>query len=197
MGLVYHQRLIAAKQKRPIFHAVGSIGQQVIVVANLDVWFYRVPQILLVAAIQTHEAISRAGLRHTNSAAVIVGKFRDMIHVQNVFCNEQAAFLSCSFRMHQRGSFGKAGITDKALLALADNSGDGFTDNALVQQNSGQVRQIFSKNCILQSNAGSGDNDGQLHTFGTIHLPKNTGYEVGQRFAGAYACFAQGNFLII
>ena len=120
-----------------------------------------------------------------------------MIHVQNIFCNAQAVFLSCSFRMHQSGSFGKTCITDKALFALAYNGGDGFADDALAQQNSGQVGQIFVENCILQSNAGSGDNDGQLHPFGTIHLPKNTGYKVSQRLAGAYACFAQGNFLII
>ena len=66
-----------------------------------------------------------------------------MIHVQNIFCNAQAAFLPRSFRMHQRCSFGKAGIADKTLFALADNGGDGFTDDALAQQNRGQVGQIF------------------------------------------------------
>ena len=49
-------------------------------IANLDVGFHGIPQILLVAAIQAHKAIARAGLRHTNAAAIIPGKFRDMIH---------------------------------------------------------------------------------------------------------------------
>ena len=56
---------------------------------------------------------------------------------------------------------------------------------------------ILSKDSVLQGNAGSGDNDGQFHPFGAMHLPKDTAHEVSQRFAGAYACFAQGNFLII
>ena len=99
--------------------------------------------------------------------------------------------------MHQRGSFRKAGITDKAFFALADNSGDGVADDALSQQNSGQVGQILCKDSVLQGNAGSGDNDRQFHPFGTVHLPKNTAHEVGQRLAGTHACFAQGNFLII
>ena len=120
-----------------------------------------------------------------------------MIHVQNVRSNVQAVGLPFSAWLHQRCSFGKAGIADKTLFALADNGCDGCGDDTLVQQDSGQVGQILRKNCILQSNAGSGYNNGQLHPFGTIHLPKNTAHEVSQRFADAYACFAQGNFLII
>ena len=83
-----------------------------------------------------------------------------MIHVQNIFCNAQAILLPFSAWLHQRSSFGKAGITDKSLFALADNGGDGFTDDALAQQNRGQVGQIFGENRVLQSNAGSRDNDG-------------------------------------
>ena len=48
-----------------------------------------------------------------------------------------------------------AGIADKTLFALADNGCDGCGDDTFVQQDSGQVGQIFRKNCILQSNAGS------------------------------------------
>ena len=120
-----------------------------------------------------------------------------MIHVQNVRSNVQAVGLPFSAWLHQRCSFGKAGIADKTLFALADNGCDGCGDDTLVQQNSGQVGQILCKDSILQGNAGSGDNDGQFHPFGAMHLPKDTAHEVGQRFAGAYACFAQGNFLII
>ena len=197
MRLVHYQRLITAQEQRSIFLPMRCVSQQIIVIANLDVGFHGIPQILLVAAIQAHKAITRAGLRHTNAAAVIAGEFRDMIHVQNIFCNAQAAFLPRSFRMHQRCSFGKAGIADKALFALADNGCDGCGDDTLVQQNSGQVGQILCKDSVLQGNAGSGDNDGQFHPFGAMHLPKDTAHEVSQRFAGAYACFAQGNFLII
>ena len=166
-------------------------------IANLDVGFHGIPQILLVAAIQAHKAIARAGLRHTNAAAIIPRKFRDMIHVQNIFCNAQAVPLSFSAWLHQRCSFGEAGIADKTLFALADNGCDGCGDDTLVQQNSGQVGQILCKDSVLQGNAGSGNNDRQFHPFGTIHLPKDTAHEVSQRFAGAYACFAQGNLFII
>ena len=194
---IHHQRLITSKQKWLIFHAVCSIGQQVIVVANLDIGLHGISQILLIAAIQTHETISRAGPRHRDSAAVIPGKLRNMIHVQNVRSNVQAVGLPFSAWLHQRCSFGKAGIADKTLFALADNSCDGCGDDTLVQQDSGQVGQILSKDSVLQGNAGSGDNDRQFHPFGAMHLPKDTAHEVSQRFAGAYACFAQGNFLII
>ena len=166
-------------------------------IANLDVGFHGIPQILLVAAILAQKAIARAGLRHTDPAAVIPRKFRDMIHVQNIFRNVQAVLLPFSAWLHQRCSFGKAGIADKTLFALADHGCDGCGDDTLVQQNSGQVWQILSKDSVLQGNAGSGDNDGQFHPFGAMHLPKDTAHEVSQRFAGAYACFAQGNFLII
>ena len=125
MRLVHYQCLIAAQEQRSIFKSVRCICQQIIVIANLDVGFHGIAQILLVAAIQAHKAIARAGLRYTNAAAIIPGKFRDMIHVQNIFCNAQAAFLPRSFRMHQRCSFGKAGIADKAFFALADNGCDG------------------------------------------------------------------------
>ena len=124
-------------------------------VANLDIGLHGIPQILLVAAIQAHKAITRAGLRHTNAAAVIAGEFRDMIHVQNIFCNAQAVPLLFSAWLHQRCSLGEAGIADKTLFALADNGCDGCGDDTFVQQDSGQVGQIFRKNCILQSNAGS------------------------------------------
>ena len=173
------------------------VRQQIIVVANLDVGLHGIPQILLVAAIQAQKAIARAGLRHTNPAAVIAGEFRDMIHVQNIFCNVQAVPLLFSAWLHQRCSFGKAGIADETLFALADNSCDGCGDDTLVQQNSGQVGQILCKDSVLQGNAGSGDNDGQFHPFGAMHLPKDTAHEISQRFSGAYACFTQGNFLII
>ena len=174
-----------------------GIGQQIVVVANLDVWLHGIPQILLIAAILAQKAITRAGLRHTNAAAVIPGEFRDMIHVQNIFCNAQAVPLLFSAWLHQRCSLGEAGIADKTLFALADNGCDGCGDDTLVQQNSRQVGQILCKDSVLQGNAGSGDNDGQFHPFGAMHLPKDTAHEVGQRFSGAYACFAQGNFLII
>jgi len=173
------------------------VGKKIIVIANLDVGFHGIPQILLVAAIQTHETISRAGPRHRDSAAVIPGKLRNMIHVQNVRSNVQAVGLPFSAWLHQRCSFGKAGIADKTLFALADNSCDGCGDDTLVQQDSGQIGQILSKDSVLQGNAGSGDNDRQFHPFGTVHLPKNTAHEVGQRLAGTHACFAQGNFFII
>ena len=120
-----------------------------------------------------------------------------MIHVQNVRSNVQAVGLPFSAWLHQRCSFGKAGIADKAFFALADNGCDGCGNDTFVQQDSGQVGQILSKDSVLQGNAGSGDNDGQFHPFGAMHLPKDTAHEVSQRFAGAYACFAQGNFLII
>ena len=120
-----------------------------------------------------------------------------MIHVQNIFRNVQAVLLPFSAWLHQRCSLGKAGIADKTLFALADNGCDGCGDDALVQQNSGQVGQILCKDSVLQGNAGSGNNDGQFHLFWTIHLPKNTSHEIGQHFAGSYTCFAQGNFLII
>ena len=197
MRLVHYQRLITAQEQWSIFLPMRCVSQQIIVIANLDVGFHGISQILLVAAILAQKTISWTGLRHTDSATVIAGEFRDMIHVQNIFRNVQAVLLPFSAWLHQRCSFGKAGIADKTLFALADHGCDGCGDDALSQQNSGQVRQIFRKNCILQSNAGSGYNNGQLHPFGTIHLPKNTAHEVGQRFAGAYACFAQGNFLII
>ena len=120
-----------------------------------------------------------------------------MIHVQNVRSNVQAVGLPFSAWLHQRCSFGKAGIADKAFFALADNGCDGCCNDTFVQQDSGQVGQILSKDSVLQGNAGSGDNDRQFHPFGTVHLPKNTAHEVGQRLAGTHACFAQGNFLII
>ena len=120
-----------------------------------------------------------------------------MIHVQNVRSNVQTVGLPFSAWLHQRCSFGKAGIADETLFALADNGCDGCGDDTFVQQDSGQVGQILSKDSVLQGNAGSGNNDRQFHSFGTIHLPKNTAHEVGQRFAGAYACFTQGNFFII
>ena len=120
-----------------------------------------------------------------------------MIHVQNIFCNVQAVPLPFSAWLHQRCSFRKAGIADKTLFALADNSCGGCGDDTFVQQDIGQFGQILCKDSVLQGNAGSGDNDGQFHPFGAMHLPKDTAHEVSQRFAGAYTCFAQGNFLII
>ena len=68
-----------------------------------------------------------------------------MIHVQNVRSNVQAVGLPFSAWLHQRCSFGKAGIADKAFFALADNGCDGCGDDTLVQQNSGQVGQIYTK----------------------------------------------------
>ena len=64
-------------------------------------------------------------------------------------------------------------------------------------QETGRCRCIVVDNSVLQSNAGSGNNDRQFHPFGTVHLPQNTGDKISKRLADAYACFAQGNFLII
>ena len=139
MRLVHYQCLIVAQEQRSIFKSVRCVCQQIIVIANLDVGFHGISQILLVAAIQAHKAIARAGLQHTDPAAVIPGKFRDMIHVQNIFCNVQAVPLPFSAWLHQRCSLGEAGITDKTLFALADHGCDGCGDDTLVQQNSGQV----------------------------------------------------------
>ena len=96
-----------------------------------------------------------------------------MIHVQNIFCNVQAVPLPFSAWLHQRCSFGEAGIADKTLFALADNSCGGCGDDTFVQQDIGQFGQILCKDSVLQGNAGSGDNDGQFHPFGAMHLPKD------------------------
>ena len=77
-----------------------------------------------------------------------------MIHVQNVRSNVQAVGLPFSAWLHQRCSFGKAGIADKTLFALADNGCGGCGDDTFVQQDSGQVGQILIENSILQCDAG-------------------------------------------
>ena len=71
-----------------------------------------------------------------------------MIHVQNVRSNVQAVGLPFSAWLHQRCSFGKAGIADKAFFALADYRCDWFRDDVLCQQNSRQVGQILVEDGI-------------------------------------------------
>ena len=110
-------------------------------------------------------------------------------------CAAMFRLLVCRFPwLHQRCSFGKAGIADETLFALADNGCDGCGDDTFVQQDSGQVGQILSKDSVLQGNAGSGNNDRQFHLFWTIHLPKDTAHEVSQRFCRCLRLLRTGKF---
>ena len=123
-----------------------------------------------------------------------------MVQIQRVFSHPQGAALAIAEASTVHGfclSFAEPHLASKALLALADDRLYWRADDALLKQYVGQLRQILGEDGLLQCNAGGRDDNGHFQFVRAVHLPKDTGHEVGQRFAGAYACFAQGNFFII
>ena len=84
VGLVNDERLIVFEQPRPFLLPVRGVCQQKIVVTNLDgnapsVGFF---QIFSVAAASPRRAAFWAMLRHTNQAAVKIGKPLGLIQIQ-------------------------------------------------------------------------------------------------------------------
>lgn len=100
---------------------MGCIGQQIVVIADLNIRLHRIPQILLIAAILAQEAIRRTGLRHTNTATVKAGKIWNVVQIQNVVCHAQAFALVLASGICLHLSPQQAGVAGKAFFSFSHN----------------------------------------------------------------------------
>ena len=132
MGFVDHGSLVVPQQRPPAVLPVESVGQQVIVVADLDgyVRAVRFPQIPLVTAAAARGAKPRALLGHTNSSPVKAGETGQLVQVEALLRlpqNRGPPGKPIAALRHLPLPLQQTEIAHKALLALAQYGLDWFT----------------------------------------------------------------------
>ena len=129
MGFVDHGSLVVPQQRSPAVLPVESVGQQVIVVADLDgyVRTVRFPQIPLVAAAAARRAEPRALLGYTDLPPIKAGETGQLVQIEAVLRlpqNRGPPGKPVAALRHLPLAFQQAKIAHKALLTLAQYSLD-------------------------------------------------------------------------
>ena len=129
MGFVDHDGLVVPQQRLPAILPVQGVGQQIVVVANLDGHgqVIRFPQIPLVTAATARGAEPRAVLGHADLSPVKArqaGQFIQVKAVQRLPQNRSPPGKPLAALRHLPLPFQQAEVTHKALLALAQYSLD-------------------------------------------------------------------------
>ena len=112
---------------------MGCIGQQIVVVADLDedLRTSGLFQVLMVAAAVPQPAGFLADLRNAYLAAVKTAQASDSVQVIIALKGEQRFPLFLVFVLPLDGlqPLGKAGVADESFLSLANHGPDGLRDD--------------------------------------------------------------------
>ena len=129
VGFVNHNGLIIPQQRLPAVLSVQGVGQQVIVVADLDGHGGAIglPQIPLVAAAAARRAEPRALLGYTDLPPIKAGETGQLVQIEAVLRlpqNRGPPGKPVAALRHLPLTFQQAKIAHKALLTLAQYSLD-------------------------------------------------------------------------
>ena len=130
VGLVDDQSPVIIQKGPQFLQAMGCIGQQIVVVADLDedLRTSGLFQVLMVAAAVPQPAGFLADFRNAHLAAVKTAQASDSVQVIIALKGEQRFPLFLVFVLPLDGlqPLGKAGVADEPLLPLANHGPDGL-----------------------------------------------------------------------